>query len=87
MPKLKNFTKEEVATVNDAADTVTHQLHELTKYVEQGYCDELEKSGEIARTMLCLSLAAGRAAQLLLHKDWMQAQTRELEALRARKTA
>lgn len=82
MPKLKNFTETQVTTITDAAEALTQQLHELNKYLENGYCDDLSVPDEVARSMLSLSLASGRATQMMLHKGYVQAQVREIEARR-----
>lgn len=80
MPKLKNITVEQIAAIDGDAESLIHRFHELNERMEQGYVDEVENPEPLARSLLALSQAAGRAAQLMLSKAYLRQQRRELEA-------
>jgi hypothetical protein len=84
MPKMQNVTEAEIkATVEKASDEFLMELFDYTNRLEKGYCDDLAKPADLARSLSNVAAAAARLATHILAKAAMQEDKAELQKLLA----
>ena len=87
MPKLLNVTKDDLRSTEDTVSDLCAALNDINKRIQGGYCDEIAKPVDLARSFLNLTRAAAETATLLLVKsamDEMKHEARELMQVQAK---
>ena len=87
MPKLQNATETEIRAAIDAADEALGAMQELTNRLEKGYCDQLRKPSDLARSLSVIARAASGLAVHVLAKQSAQEQRAELDTLMRERAA
>lgn len=82
MPKLKPLTNDEIVEIDSRGDDMHQQLCDLCNHIEKQAIEKIQDPLGLARSFLCLSQSAGRAAQLLLSEASIQGMRDHTESLR-----